>query len=235
MPPIARRLFRHPWRWALAALATLALFPQIDLTVAGWFFEPLTKTFPARIDPLAEWVRLSMPAYLFASVPVVAALWGLSEWRKRRVCGINRRVAAYLLLSLALGPGLVVNVVLKDYWGRPRPSTIEEFGGSNHYVRPLLISDQCDHNCSFSSGHGALGFWPMAFALIAPISWRGRAIAIAAAFGVGVGFVRIAQGGHFVSDVAFSAAITIGIILWLRRALLEAPEKICDTKAEETP
>lgn len=211
---------RHPWLWTLAALTPLVLFPHIDLTVAGWFYAPEKYVFPARTAPFPEWVRKSMPVLLFALAAAVAVVWLAGEALKRTFLGISRRVAAFLLLSLALGPGLVVNVILKDYWGRPRPSMLTEFGGKATYVRPLMISDQCDNNCSFSSGHGALGFWPLAFALLAPPAWRPHAVAASLAFGAVVGFVRVSQGGHFVSDVAFSAVITVGLILWLRRRLL---------------
>jgi lipid A 4'-phosphatase len=216
-----RSIEAHPWLWSAAALAPLVLLPQIDLTVAGWFYDAGRDVFPARSAPLFEWFRKSMPVYLFAIAALVAAAWLAGEIRRRPLLGVTRRIAAFLLLSLAVGPGLVVNAILKDNWGRPRPSELVEFGGHNTYVRPLMISDQCDSNCSFSSGHGALGFWPVALALLAPPAWRPAAVAAAVLFGAMVGFVRIAQGGHFLSDVAFSAAITVGLIVWLRRRLLK--------------
>ncbi len=158
----------HPWRWSLGLLAPLVVFPHIDLTVSSWFYDAATGSFPARTQDFPEWVRLSMPRILFVAVFLVIAAWAAGEWLKDAVFGVTRRVAAFLVLSLALGPGLVVNVILKDSWGRPRPSTIREFGGDKIFVPPMVMSDQCDRNCSFSSGHGALGFWPVALALLAP-------------------------------------------------------------------
>lgn len=210
----------HPWRWSLGLLAPLIVFPHIDLTVSSWFFDPATGSFPARTQDFAEWVRLSMPRGLFAIAIMVLAAWAAGEWLKDPIFGVTRRVAAFLTLSLALGPGLVVNVILKDSWGRPRPSTIREFGGGDIYVPPMVMSDQCDRNCSFSSGHGALGFWPVALALLAPPAWRPVAVAVAVAFGVMVGFVRIAQGGHFLSDVLVSAIITVATIRILHKWLM---------------
>lgn len=207
-------LRRHPLWWGLGLMVPLALFPQIDITVSSWFFDPAyggSGGFPARVAPFHEWIRRSMPAYLFAVPAAIALLWLAGEIRRRPLLRVNRRVAAYVLLSLALGPGLVVNVVLKDNWGRPRPSTIQEFGGANTYVRPMVPSKQCDDNCSFASGHGALGFWPVALALLARGRWRRPALAAALAFGATVGYVRIAQGGHFLSDVVAAALITMGI------------------------
>ena len=84
----------------------------------------------------------------------------------------------------------------------------------------LQRSDQCASNCSFSSGHGALGFWPVALALLAPPRRRPAVIAAALAFGTAVGVMRIAQGGHFLSDVVFSALLTISVAEVLARRLL---------------
>lgn len=227
---LGHSLRRHPWRWTMLALAPLVLLPSIDLSVSALFFDPATGLFPARHNAFAEWVRKRMPYYLFGAVALVVALWIAAEVLKHPVLGITRRIGAYLVLSLALGPGLIVNVILKDSWGRPRPSTILEFGGPNTYVPPLMISDQCDTNCSFSSGHGALGFWPVAFALLAPPRWRPLAVSASLLFGVVVGMVRIAQGGHFFSDVAFSAAITIGVIGWLHRRMVRPGDSIVTKK-----
>lgn len=215
------RLCRNPWvLWSVLLMAPLAAFPQIDLTVSSWFYDPAYHGFPARIAAFPEWIRRDMPAFLFSIPVAVAVLWLAGEIRRRPLLGVSRRVAAYVLLSLALGPGLVVNVVLKDHWGRPRPSTIQEFGGANTYVRPMLPSRQCDDNCSFASGHGALGFWPVALALLAPPRWRRLALAAALAFGTTVGGVRIAQGGHFLSDVIASALITMGISHYLYKGFI---------------
>lgn len=215
---------RRVWLWALVASLPLVLFPQIDITVSSWFYDPGYGGFPARVAPFPEWVRRDMPAFLFA-VPLAIALLGVAgEVLRRPLLGVTRRVALYVVLSLAIGPGLVVNVGLKDNWGRPRPSTIQEFGGLNTYVRALVPSRQCDDNCSFASGHGALGFWPVALAFLAPRRWRRPALAAALAFGVMVGSVRIMQGGHFLSDVVAAALITIGINALLYKRLV-APEK----------
>ena len=83
-----------------------------------------------------------------------------------------------------------------------------------------MIVDQCVDNCSFPSGHGSLGFWVTALAFLAPPRWRKAALTAALAFGVVVGVVRIAQGGHFLSDVVFSAILVIAINIWFKRLLL---------------
>lgn len=227
---LGRSLKDHPWRWTAAFLAPLVIFPGIDLTVSGWFFDPAAGIFPARHQAFPEWVRKVLPTYMFAGVGLLILTWAAGEWLKEPIFGMSRRVTAYLVLSLALGPGLIVNALFKDTWGRPRPATIAEFGGPNTFVPALIFSDQCDTNCSFSSGHGALGFWPVALALLAPPRWRKGAVAAALAFGVMVGWVRIAQGGHFLSDVAFSAVITVGVSWWLFRRIVEPGDACAEKK-----
>jgi len=231
---LAASVTAHPWRWAAVPLAALTLFPSIDITVSSWFYDPVYEGFRARVWALPEWVRRALPYYLLGLAASVALLWLAGEVAGRALLGVSRRVGAYLLLSLALGPGLVVNVLLKDNWGRPRPSTIAEFGGPLTYSPPLVFSGQCDHNCSFPSGHAALAFWLVSFALLAPPRRRPLLVAVTVAAGLAVGLSRVAQGGHFVSDVAFSAAITIGIALWLRRRLL-GPAVAASSKNNAAP
>jgi membrane-associated phospholipid phosphatase len=110
-----------------------------------------------------------------------------------------------------LGPGLVVNTVLKDHWGRARPLQIEQFGGSRAFTPAPLPAAQCARNCSFPSGHAALGFSLLAFALLLPPG-AARRLATAAALGVGVlvGLARIAQGAHFLSDVVYAGLVVYG-------------------------
>lgn len=217
---VTRSARAHPWRWLVAAFAALIVFPAIDVTISSWFFDPTHRVFVARVWGPSEWIRRSMPYYLFALAGLILVAWLAGEALRRRFFGVSRRVALYLLLALALGPGLVVNLVFKDYWGRARPSTIHQFGGADCYTPPFALSGQCDHNCSFPSGHAALAFWLVAFALLAPARWRPVAVAGTVAFGAMVGLSRIAQGGHFLSDVVASGAITIAIILWLYRHIL---------------
>lgn len=216
-----RMVRRHPLACAGLLLLPILFIPAVDLTVSGWFYDPVGKTFPARGQAFPEWIRLDMPRILFTLLAIVVATWAAGLWVGERIFAIGHRLVAYLSLSLALGPGLVVNVILKEHWGRPRPSTLIQFGGANTYVPPFVISDQCTSNCSFSSGHGALGFWVVAVAFLAPPAWRRGAIGAALLFGCAVGWVRIAQGGHFLSDVIVSAIITVSMTFGLYKLLIQ--------------
>jgi lipid A 4'-phosphatase len=69
-----------------------------------------------------------------------------------------RHVGAFLALALLIGPGLLINVVLKDCYGRPRPKDVREFGGS-HEFRPLGQPTFDERTKSFPSGHASMGFF----------------------------------------------------------------------------
>ena len=122
-----------------------------------------------------------------------------------------RRVI-YVLVCLLVGPGLLANVVLKDHWGRARPSQVTEFGGTRTFTPALSLSDQCPRNCSFVSGEASLGFWWLAFGFLAAPGRR-RRLVVAAGLGMGtfMGVLRVAGGGHFLSDAIFAGLLTITV------------------------
>ncbi len=197
----------------LVVLAALlfVLFPGLDLAFSALFHRPGDKFF----------LRYAIPVYgLYKAVPLITygtilgVIVGFAatlspRWARWR---INPRVAAYLLLSLAIGPGLIANTVLKDNMGRARPSQITEFGGKAAFTPALIPADQCKRNCSFVSGHATLGFFVVSFAFLIGHRRR-RHWAIAGALGLGamVGLGRIIQGAHFLSDVVFSGLLAYGV------------------------
>lgn len=127
--------------------------------------------------------------------------------------------ALFLLISSSLGPGLVVNYALKEHFGRARPSQIEEFGGSKEFRKAFQLSDQCGHNCSFSSGHAAMGYFFTSIAYIANLRYFNRIYLTGLIFGSLVGLSRVMMGGHFLSDVMASAFIILTLnhlifIIW---------------------
>jgi lipid A 4'-phosphatase len=184
----------------------------LDLWVSGIFYEP-GHGFVYSDRPAVEWIYWAT----FRVVDVLGVLilggliasivsWRLHAWRAPM---------AFLVLSMILGPGLITNQVFKAHWGRPRPSQIVNFGGSHPYVAPLIISHECDHNCSFVSGHAAAAFWLLTPALV--FRRRRRLWWMAGLeWGLLVSAVRIIQGGHFLSDVVGALIV----VLLTNRALL---------------
>ena len=157
------------------------------------------------------WVVFFYKLIHWISRIVVVGTLSVLLWQGITKRTLNRN-ALFLILCLAIGPGLVVNALFKDHWGRARPAQIIEFGGTKQYSPPLVIADQCDKNCSFVSGHASVGFYLAAFALLLT-GWKRKAMyGFAVAFGLWTGFIRMAMGGHFFSDVIFSGIFTLLVI-----------------------
>src|SRR5262249_48202128 len=111
---------------AVVGLVT-GVFPQVDIAVSHLFFDDRTRSFPASINLSALlWryafiyliVALAAPAFIAVVVKLLLP---------RRRMLIAGRAVVFLITTLALAPGLMANVILKDHWGRPRPYTITEF------------------------------------------------------------------------------------------------------------
>jgi lipid A 4'-phosphatase len=220
----ARSWIRSPLLWLFVVTAiALAVFPQIDLAVSALASDG-PAGFPFGGYPAVRllhegWTWMSRAIALALAVFMLLRLAIRSPARPRQL-----RAAGFLLLLMLLGPGLLVNA-LKDSWGRARPAQITEFGGAAHFTPFLIPAKECARNCSFPSGHAAIGFWFMGPAFI---DRRRRTLwfALGILCGLGIGCVRIAQGGHFLSDVLFSGWIVYGTALVLSRMLLKQPDAI---------
>jgi len=129
----------------------------------------------------------------------------------------------FLLVTLVLGPGLLVNGVLKENSGRARPVNVRPFGGPHTFTPAWVFADQCATNCAFVSGHAAVSAWPVAGAFIARRRGRRRAwLAGGLALGLAVGFGRMATGSHFLSDVLL-AVLMVYLVCAACAALLARP------------
>jgi lipid A 4'-phosphatase len=93
---------------------------------------------------------------------------------------------------------------------------VSQFGGTQQFTAPLVPADQCQHNCSFVSGHATSGFILMAVGLMGSVATRRRWLWIGLAWGAVVSLARIAEGGHFLSDTLF-AGLAVWASGWLIR------------------
>ena len=123
-----------------------------------------------------------------------------------------RKPAFLMIFTVLIGPGILVNVVLKDHWGRARPRDIEAFGGKESYISPWMIGKAQDGK-SFPCGHCSMGFY-MAVPFLFFRQKRKALAYTCLSFGIFFGFLlgtaRMMAGGHFLSDVLWS-----GGIVWL--------------------
>jgi lipid A 4'-phosphatase len=191
------------------SVTLFSLAPGIDLFFSGLFYNPqhgfmLAAWRPLQLlEGLIPWITGGLVV-----LPLAGGLW--LRLTRRPLWGLDRNALIFIVVATALGPGLIVNVGLKDNWGRARPYQIEQFGGTKQFTPPLVPADQCALNCSFASGHAALAFSMVSFAFLLPAGRRRRVtFGAALAFGSVVGLGRIAAGNHFLSDVVDAALISI--------------------------
>jgi lipid A 4'-phosphatase len=152
-------------------------------------------------------------AVLLACGGIVCSFQG--RWRQWRVSCL------YFILTLALGSGLFIHAGLKEQWGRPRPRQVMEFGGKQPfraYYQPQF-KQQPEPSKSFACGHCTMGFCFFTFVFLGRFyhkRWLEKTGWILAwGLGLALSIARVAQGGHFFSDVLASL-----IIMWWMASLL---------------
>jgi len=208
------------------------VYPQLDLDLAALFFDPATHTFSA-IGDWVVYVRDAATLLITLLVaPAVLAILGKLIMPRRRIL-IPGRAALFVSVTLALGPFILANVVLKDHWARMRPTDIVQFGGTERFTAWWDPSGPCPDNCSFIAGEPSAAFWTLAPAALTPPQWRPLAYAAAIAFGAAMGVLRMAGGAHFFSDVVF-AGVFMFLVVWTFHGLIFRwrPTRLSDAGVE---
>jgi membrane-associated phospholipid phosphatase len=200
-------------------------FYQAELPAGDRFF--LAKTQP--------WLWLKQNDGTFAlilTLPLLALLAASYQNPKYRRL---KRYAGFGLASVAVGPGLLVNVIFKDYWGRPRPTQTLLWPDSAtpdnlpfYKIWEPAFLDGIEKN-SFPSGHASIVvayvvlFYLFKNPEIVAYSfdefkkWRVFLFTGFKYLGLGIsfiggglmGFTRIVQGAHFASDVLWSFGMVL--------------------------
>lgn len=210
------------WMLPLIAFLLIAPFtPFLDLTVSRFFYDPETRTFynNALLRLLFQYGEI----FSFATGILVAFFFLASFFMQK----LEKWRRGFLLIGLvlAIGPGLFTNVLFKGYWGRARPKQVIEFGGK-HLYQPFWRPDfhsRHDPKKSFPSGHVAMGFYYLSYYFVGKRYknriWMGLGITLTLFVGVGLMIGRVAQGGHFLSDVLASAVLMWSVIFLIDKAL----------------
>ncbi len=212
----------------LVVISALFAFLDLDRTITSFFYDPDQGWFMGRH---AIWGILyhygTLPAMLMTLICLI--VWLISFFKGRLA-----RWRPYLLLvvlTTTIACGLLVNGILKTYWGRPRPNQITEFGGHYQY-RHILPPGTPGKGASFPSGHSAMGF-----AFLSLAFWRRRAKAIAYA-GLTTGVVlggllsaaRLVKGAHFPTDMLWSLGIVLMTATVLYYFVLKIPVRSSELK-----
>ncbi|WP_127901052.1 phosphatase PAP2 family protein [Solirhodobacter olei] len=194
-----------------AAVVLFLLAPHLDLLVSRTFYLPGHGFWMAGqpdFQNLRQLFRHSANAVGYASGLLLLASLAIGPGRQ-----VPARLWGYGFATMALGPGVAVNLILKPLWGRARPANDALFGGAHHFTPVFRIADQCSWGCSFVSGEaaGAMGAAIVIGVLLWPgLTRRGRGgmVALLAAFVIATAGLRVAMGRHFLSDVIFGALLS---------------------------
>jgi membrane-associated PAP2 superfamily phosphatase len=163
-----------------------------------------------------------LPAWVLA-IGAAAALFFV---QKRRLPKSYARPCVAVVLAIALGPGLAVNGILKNEWGRPRPVDCTVFGG-NEQFRHISEPAGPGGGKSFPCGHCSMAFGMAAGAVFYQIYPVASVCSLVGGivFGIVMGFARVSQGGHFPSDVLWSGVIVLSLIAALYYLVLRIPDQ----------
>ncbi|MEO0496933.1 MAG: phosphatase PAP2 family protein [Pseudomonadota bacterium] len=219
-------------RFAIASCVLLIFFrwtPGLDVAVSRLFFDPglcdgVTHYCPPFTGEHDRFLRIFQEAGVLAQrgIGLVILLLGAGyTWTYRaRLASIRAnptaRVVCASALSLFLGPILLVNWILKAFWGRPRPRATDIFLGEDPFILPGTYSDYCLSNCSFVSGEASGAFWFFALLpLLArfagrDVAWAGGVVLLVLT--TAIAFNRVVFGAHYLSDVVMAAAFTLTIV-----------------------
>lgn len=221
---LRREVLQRPLATTLGLLALVSLIfllaPVLDLAVSRLLYEPatgFTRGENAFLQTLRETGRIVEWAF---AVGVFAPLL-IKFLFPQTALLVKPRTTLFVLTTLALGPGLIVNGILKEHWGRARPRAILEFGGDATFSPVWWISDQCERNCSFVSGEAASAFWLIALVFLVRKERRPAVATFTLSFAAAVSLTRIAAGAHFLSDVLIAWLITLCVIIVVHRLVMK--------------
>lgn len=210
---------KHPWFFAVGLAGLVSVFPVLDLWTSGLFFNHSTANWTPRSN-FMQFARSGVPPLIIGALLFCLVLWLAGKILRQQFWDMSGREAGFLLLTILLGPGLVVESILKVYSGRARPRDIAVFGGEDPFTPAIWLAEACSRNCSFVSGHAALAFWVTAFAFLFPVGRRRPILLMGIVCGLLMGLVRMAEGAHFLSDILFAGIIVVGINTYVAKLML---------------
>lgn len=197
------------------ACAFFRMNPGADLATSMSFFS--AHEFPVAASRAGRAARTGFIAITDGTVVLLAAILAVSVvWPFLQ--GVHRRAMVFAVVTYLMIPGILVNGIIKPLWGRARPMAISEFGGTLRFTSPFQLSEQCHKACSFLSGETSALFTSATLfcLLVIPVLRRNMRWPVMVAVGclaMSGSILRIAFGAHFLSDIVFSAVISMLLTL----------------------
>ena len=196
-----------------------AVDPQLDLDIAGAFFDPARHLFDVNAQMWVQHTREAARVIITLLVlPAFLAVIGKLIWPQRRMlieaprravpdrdAGARARPSHQRHSQGSLGPAAPDRRAAI----RRRLSLHAVVGPARRLSEQLLVHRRRAVRRVLDAGAGGAG---------AP-ELQPLAYAAALAFGAGVGVLRIAAGAHFFSDVVF-AGVFMYLLIWLIHGLI---------------
>ena len=217
---VFRKVFcRLVFAVGISAGALFLVFPEIDLLAAKAFYLGDGR-FSGKHANGIVFLRWFFICLYFSCIGLAIAGIMFSRARRRHWMGLALGQWLFMAACLGAGPGLVANLILKDQWGRARPTQTVEFGGFKTFTTALVPARQCQRNCSFVSGE-ASSIFVLFFAAALIIPQWSISLAAAGTFGgLAAGVIRMSQGAHFLSDVIFAGVFMALTVLAVHKLML---------------
>jgi len=205
----------------LLALTAVLIATNADLRIAARFYDGERGWFMGNEQP---WLWLYQYGTIPGLVVTLAALVGWFVGKLRRSLAVWRPYCLLVVLTTVICSGILVNAVLKQYWGRPRPDQVTIFGGQWTY-RDVHAPGIPGQGGSFPCGHCAMGF-----TLVSLFGFYRRSRRVAY-IGGGTGLVlgsalsatRIIQGAHFLTDTLWSLGLNLMVTAAVYYLVLAIP------------
>lgn len=210
----------------VVSLAATVILDNRDLAWTSRFFTEgganggwtLGRSFP--------WGQL----YQYGEIPpLIFAFCALATYAASRFGKAGPKYARpclVVILTVVIGPGILVNGLLKECWGRPRPVDITAYGGNRDY-RTVWQPAGPGGGKSFTCGHCAMAFSVAsgaAFYRLHPVL-AVSSVVVGVSYGLLMGVTRMVQGGHFPTDVLWSGTIVFMVMTVLYYFVLRVPER----------
>jgi lipid A 4'-phosphatase len=222
------------WAGLLIAAVLFAKYPTLDLQVSALCFSVDDGFFLAKntlVLAMYMWTPiLGRTLFVLVLLHALLAPWLSKALASRgrsamaeRCRGAWRHMSIIFVLATLLGPGVLIEGVLKNTVGRPRPVQIVQFGGEAAFHAPFSAGINPESHRSFVSSHAATGFALMALGLTSHPAVRRRWLMVGLLTGGAIGAGRMLQGGHFLSDVVFAfyaVWLSCELVVWLDRKRL---------------
>ena len=187
----------------LAVFVTVG--PEIDIYISSLFYYGDKQFLVQSYYPISIFFRKILLPILLIYVfilPIVLKFLPLQKIYFDYRFSVSEII--FIWVSGAITMLLIVNVILKNMWGRVRPNDISYFDGVYNFTPWYKISNTCASNCSFVSGDSSVGFLLIIFYFLTK---KNTYLYLGLIFGSVLGFIRIIAGGHFFSDIIFSQIV----------------------------